>query len=45
MDAPGAPDKLAANQATMAASCARFIDFDRIDCIPTGQYDMKRLGG
>jgi hypothetical protein len=40
----GAPDKLAENQRLMMESCARFIDFDRIDCIPTSQYEIKRLG-
>ena len=33
------------NQRLMMESCARFIDFDMIDCIPTSQYDIARLGG
>jgi hypothetical protein len=43
-DAVGNPEKLAANQHAMQASCARFIDFDKIDCIPTSQYDFKTIG-
>ena len=43
-DAPNDPAKLAANQQQMMESCARFIDFDRIDCIPTSQFEIKRLG-
>jgi len=43
-DAVGNPDKLAANQQAMMDSCVRFIDFDKIDCIPTSQYDIKTLG-
>lgn len=42
-DAPGDPAKLAANQQRMMESCARFIDFDRIDCIPTSQFEVKPL--
>lgn len=44
-DAVGDAARLAENQQRMMESCARFIDFDRIDCIPTSQYDMARLGG
>lgn len=40
-DAVGDAAKLAENQRLMAESCARFIDFDRIDCIPTSQFDMR----
>ena len=40
-DAIDDPARLAENQARMAESCARFIDFDRVDCIPTSQYDIK----
>ena len=43
-DAVGNPEKLAANQQAMMESCARFMDFDRIDCIPTSQFDIKTLG-
>jgi hypothetical protein len=39
-DAVGQPEKFAANLATMMASCAGFIDFTRIDVIPTSQYDF-----
>ena len=42
-DAVGDDAKLKDNQARMAESCARFIDFDRIDCIPTSQYEIKAL--
>ena len=43
-DAVGDLAKLQANQARMAESCARFIDFDRIDCLPTSQFDIKPAG-
>ena len=36
-------DRLVKNQQRMAESCARFIDFDRIDCIPTSQYEIKTV--
>lgn len=39
-DAVGQPEKFAANVATMMDSCAGFIDFTRIDVIPTSQYDF-----
>lgn len=38
-DAAGDPAKFQANLATMMDSCGRFIDFTRIDIIPTSQYD------
>ena len=38
-DAGGNPAKFQANLATMMDSCGRFIDFTRIDIIPTSQYD------
>jgi hypothetical protein len=44
-DAPGDPARLADNQRRMMESCARFIDFDRIDCIPTSQFVIKPIGG
>jgi len=44
-DAVGDAARLAENQRLMMESCARFIDFDRIDCIPTSQYDFARFGG
>ena len=33
-------DKLKANVDTMMDSCGRFIDFTRIDIIPTSQFDV-----
>lgn len=44
-DAVGDAGRLAEHQRLMMESCARFIDFDRIDCIPTSQYDFARVGG
>lgn len=38
-DAVGDADKLTANLETMMDSCGRFIDFTRIDIIPTSQFD------
>ncbi|NLR70642.1 EthD domain-containing protein [Novosphingobium sp. ERN07] len=38
-DAVGQPDKFAANTAAMMESCNGFIDFTRIDIIPTSQFD------
>jgi EthD domain len=38
-DAVGDPAKFEANLATMMDSCGRFIQFGRIDIIPTSQYD------
>ena len=40
-DAAGDAARLAENQRLMMESCARFIDFDRIDCIPTSQFDIR----
>ena len=40
-DAVGDAAQLAENQRLMMESCARFIDFDRIDCIPTSQFDIR----
>jgi EthD domain len=39
-DAVGDPAKFDANLATMMDSCGRFIQFGRIDIIPTSQYDF-----
>lgn len=39
-DARGEEAKFQANLATMMASCGGFIDFARIDVIPTSQYDF-----
>ena len=39
-DAVGDPAKFDANVATMAESCQGFIDFGRIDIIPTSQFDF-----
>ncbi|WP_088310602.1 EthD domain-containing protein [Novosphingobium sp. B 225] len=38
-DAVGNDAKFQANLATMMDSCGRFIDFSRIDIIPTSQFD------
>ena len=43
-DAVGDAGRLAEHQRLMMESCARFIDFDRIDCIPTSQFDIRRHG-
>ena len=37
-DAQGDPARLSANQQAMMASCAAFIDFARIDIMPTSQF-------
>lgn len=42
-DAVGDPEKLAANEARMMASCANFIGDAGCDCIPMRQYDFKRF--
>lgn len=39
-DAVGNPDKYAANLAAMVESCAGFIDFTRIDVMPTSQFNF-----
>ncbi len=39
-DAVGDEAKYSANLATMMDSCGGFIDFSRIDVIPTSQYDL-----
>lgn len=44
-DAVGETERMSAHQARMGESCARFIDFDRIDCMPTSQFEVRRLGG
>lgn len=43
-DAVGNPEKFAANTEAMAESCAAFIDFARIDIIPTSQFDFANSG-
>ncbi len=40
-DAVGDPAKLRANQGRMIESCQRFIDFDKIDVIPTSEYVLS----
>lgn len=40
-DAPGDEEKFRKNLAAMMESCNRFIDFDRIDVLPTSQYLLK----
>lgn len=44
-DAVGDEVKFQRNVATMMESCARFIDFDKIDVTPTSQYVVKAVGG
>ncbi|WP_435605771.1 EthD domain-containing protein [Pseudomonas knackmussii] len=39
-DAPGDEAKFQRNLAEMMDSCQRFIDFDRIDVLPTSQYPL-----
>lgn len=39
-DAVGQPDKFDRNLAAMMDSCAKFIDFDRIDVMITSQFDL-----
>ncbi|WP_395407538.1 EthD domain-containing protein [Pseudoduganella sp. UC29_106] len=41
-DAPGDPEKFKRNLDTMMDSCSRFIDFDKIDVVPTSQYVMRQ---
>jgi hypothetical protein len=41
-DAQGDPAKFKRNTEAMAESCARFIDMDKIDVIPTSQYVILR---
>ena len=40
-DAVGDKAKLRANQTRMVESCQRFIDFDKIDVIPTSEYVLR----
>lgn len=40
-DAPGDEDKFQRNLAAMMDSCQRFLDFDKIDVVPTSQYLLK----
>ena len=42
-DAVGDDEKFARNTKDMAESCAGFIDFSRIDIIPTSQFDFAHL--
>ncbi len=42
-DAVGDDEKFARNTKDMADSCAGFIDFSRIDIIPTSQFDFAYL--
>lgn len=44
-DAVGDDAKFQRNVAEMMDSCSRFIDFDKIDVVPTSQYVMKAIGG
>jgi len=40
-DSVGDEEKFKQRQQAMMESCVRFIDFDKIDCIPTSEYVMK----
>lgn len=40
-DAPGDEAKFQQNLAAMMDSCSRFIDFDKLDVLPTSQYLLK----
>jgi hypothetical protein len=40
--APGNETLQRQRESTMIESCARFIDFDKIDCIPTSEYVFKQ---
>ncbi|WP_255326538.1 EthD domain-containing protein [Sphingobium sp. EM0848] len=42
-DAVGNEEKLGANLKAMMESCAGFIDFTRIDIVPTSQFDFRHL--
>lgn len=44
-DAVGDEAKFQKNLAAMMESCNRFIDFDRIDVLPTSQYLLKTAAG
>jgi len=44
-DAVGDGERYRRHTAAMAESCARFIDFDKVDVIPTSQYVIKKLLG
>jgi hypothetical protein len=44
-DAVGDEEKFQRNLQTMMESCGRFIDFDKIDVIPTSQYVVKAVSG
>ena len=37
----GDPKEPAYREKAMADSCARFIDFDKLDVVPTSQFEMK----
>ena len=43
-DAVGDDERYKRNLDAMMESCARFIDFDRVDVIPTSQYVLKSVG-
>ena len=43
-DAAGNAGKFEANLAEMMDSCGRFIDFTRIDVMPTSQHDFSHFG-
>jgi EthD domain len=45
LDAAGDEEKFARNDKAMMDSCFAFIDFSRIDIIPTSQFDFAHLDG
>jgi hypothetical protein len=42
-DAENDPELYRQREQIMIESCARFIDFDKLDCIPTSEYVLKCL--
>jgi len=44
-DAVGDEEKFQRNVAQMMDSCGRFIDFDKIDVVPTSQYVVNAVRG
>jgi hypothetical protein len=42
---PEDDEGLQVNLSTLLSSCARFIDFDKIDVIPMSEYVIKPLAG
>ena len=42
-DALGDEQKFRKNEKAMLDSCAQFLDFKRLDCIPTSEYVVKKI--